>query len=470
MLTPPIRTALTALLVAPPLLAQTTRDPFPSSIPVEGALVVGVAELAAIPDADGQAARMMLLVDEPVTGRLFVNDMRGPLYTVSHDGRTVARYLDVDDPTWGVGVEAGGRERGFQSFALHPDFGRPGSAGFGRLYTWTDTRDNRTPADFRPGGGENSHHTVLLEWRAEDPTAAAYDGGPPREILRLEQPFGNHNAGHLAFHPLASPGDPEYGLLYVGVADGGSGGDPLGLGQSLASAFGKILRIDPLGSNGANGEYGVPADNPFVGASGGALGEIWALGMRNPQRFGWDPATGRMFVADIGQNTVEEVSPVTAGANLGWNVWEGSFRYGGREGVEVGGARADAGMTYPVAEYAHGDPLLPGRAAVTGIVVVRGDALPQLRDRVLFADFPSGEIFAFDADAPPEGGNQGLRRVLLTDGGEAKTFLQLVQEKNAAQGREPASRADLRFGVGADGRVFLLDKYDGTIRVLTHRR
>lgn len=444
---------------------STTADPLPSPIEAEeGVIVVRVAEFASIPDAADGPARPMLLLDEPSTGRMFVNDMRGPLYTVSYDGRSVEAYLDVNDPRWDVPVEASGRERGFQSFALHPDFGREGAPGYGRIYTWTDTRDNRTRADFTPGGGDDTHHTVLLEWRAEDPASSTYDGGPPRVLLRLEQPFGNHNGGHIAFDPLLSAGDPGYGMLYVGVADGGSGGDPLNLSQDLGSPYGKVLRIDPLGSDAENGRYGIPQDNPFVGRAG-ALGEVWALGVRNPQRFGWDPTTGDVFLADIGQNVVEEVSPVTPGANLGWNAWEGSFRFVSRAGVDTSSPRSDPAMTYPVVEYAHGDPLLLGRrAAVTGVHVYREGPVAQLRGRVLFGDFPSGEIFHFDADDLPDGGNEEIRRVLLDDGGGPRTFLELIQEKNAEQGREPAARTDLRFGTGPDHRFFLLNKHDGTIR------
>ncbi|HEX6941268.1 MAG TPA: PQQ-dependent sugar dehydrogenase [Longimicrobiales bacterium] len=461
------------VLLAAPAAAQTTRDPFPAPIQSDdGVIVVDVAEFASIPDADGQPARMMRLVDEPATRRLFVNDMRGQLYSVSYDGSDVRLYLDIDDPRWGVGVQSQGRERGFQSFAFHPDFAREGMPGYGKFYTWTDVVDTVPPADFTPGGGRNTHDTVLLEWTARDAAAATYDGGPPRELMRFEQPFPNHNGGHLAFNPTAEPGDADYGLLYIGSADGGSGGDPLDLAQNLGSAFGKILRIDPLGSNSENGAYGIPADNPFANdGDDTTLGEIYAYGVRNPQRFGWDPATGNMFLADIGQNTVEEVSLVTPGANLGWNTWEGSFRYAGRQGVEVANVRGHAAVTYPVVEYAHGDPLLQRRAAVTGIVVYRGDEIPQLRDRVLFGDFPSGEIFYFDADEFPDGGNQGFRRVLLRhDSGEPTTLLELIRAKNVAQGREPATRADLRFGEAADGRVFLLNKHDGTIRVLRPRR
>jgi hypothetical protein len=469
---PCTRLLAAGILLASPAFAQTTGNPFTTPIDAErGLVVVDVVEFASIPDSDGEAARMMLLVDEPGTRRLFVSDMRGPLHSVSYDGRSVALYVDVNDPAWGIGVEYGGRERGFQSFAFHPEFGRAGSAGFGRFYTWTDTPDNRPEADFKPGGGDNTHHTVLHEWRAADPAAARYDGGAPRELARFEQPFANHNAGHLAFNPLASPGDEDYGLLYVGSADGGSGGDPLNLSQDLGSAFGKILRIDPLGSNSANGRYGIPATNPYArDENPTTLGEIYASGMRNPQRFAWDPVTGNLFMADIGQNIVEKVSLVTAGANLGWNVWEGSYRFLSREGVGIADPRSDPAITYPVVEYGRFDPLLQGRVAVTGVHVYRSDAIPQLRNRVLFGDMVNGEIFYFDADDLPRGGTDGIRRVLLRDGGETKTFLQLVQEKNLEQGRPPATRTDLRFGAGPDDRVFLLNKHDGTIRLLVPAR
>src|SRR6185503_1006013 len=143
------------------------------------------------------------------------------------------------------------------------------------------------------------------------------------------------NAGHMAFNPLAAPGSPEFGLLYIGVADGGSGGDPMKHAQNLGSAFGKLFRIDPLGNNSKNKKYGIPANNPFVNTPG-ALPEVWAYGVRNPQRFAWDSRNGNMFVSDIGQNVVEEVSIASAGANLGWNLWEGSYRFVGNEtGVDV---------------------------------------------------------------------------------------------------------------------------------------
>jgi hypothetical protein len=448
-----------------PLGPGETNDPFPTPIPATaGAITVNVREFATLPDIGGAAARMMLLVDEPGTKRLFVNDMRGPIYSVSYDGATVATYLDINDPGWGSPVQAQGRERGFQSFAFHPDFASPGSPGFGKFYTYTDTPAQTPSADFTTAHPETTHDTVLLEWTAKTPGAPAYDGGRPREILRFRQPFANHNGGHISFDPTAPAGSPERGYLYVGVADGGSGGDPLGVAQNTESAFGKILRIDPLGRTSRNGKYGIPADNPFVKRPG-VLPEIYALGVRNPQRFGWDPQTRQMFFSDIGQGTVEEISPVTAGANLGWNVWEGSFRYAGRGSVHSANPRSDPNVVYPVVEYAQLDPLLLPGSAATGVIVYRGRQIPALSNRLIFADMPVGEIFHVSADNLPAGGQDAIRRILLrSNGGEPRRLLDLIQEKNRAQNRNPATRADLRFGTGPDNRIFLLNKADGVIR------
>ena len=445
-----IRVTAAVLLMGSATGAQTSNDPFSSPIAAAGDVItVDVVEFASLPDVDGGPARMMLLVDEPGTGRLFVSDMRGLLYGVSYDGQTVTRYLDLAAHTWELSIQASSTERGFQSFAFHPQFNQPGTPGFGKFYTYLDTSNTAPAPDFAPGGGDDAQDTILLEWTAASPGAATYDGGPPRELFRVEQPFGNHNGGQIGFNPLTPPGDADFGLLYVGSADGGSGGDPLDLAQNLGMVFGKILRIDPLGSDSTNGQYGVPADNPFA-ADAGALGEIYAFGVRNPQRFGWDPANGNMFVADIGQNIVEEISLVTSGANLGWNDWEGSFRFISRREVSLVDPRGEAGLTYPVAEYGQLDPLLQRSVAATGVVVYRQNEIPQLADLLLFGDNPSGEVFSVRADQLPSGGQDGIRRILFNHDGDAKTLLQLIQEKNRAQGKSPARRADLRFGTGPD--------------------
>ena len=459
---------LAALAMVAPASAQTTDDPFPEPIPPsEGAIQVDYTEFAVLPDLMGVAARMMLIVDEPETDRLFVNDMRGPLYSVSYNGLSVLRYLDINAAAWGVRVQSSGRERGFHSFAFHPQFAQSNTPGYGKFYTWVDTENTQPTPHFRPGAGTRTHDTVLLEWTARTPAAATYDGGPPRELIRVEQPFASHNGGGMAFNPVAAPGDADFGLLYVGLADGGSRGDPSNNAQNLGSVFGKILRIDPLGSSPANSRYGIPVINPFAADQDTlSLGEIFAYGLRNPQHFAWDPATGRMYVTDIGQSTVEELNVVTAGANLGWNRWEGSFPYADRSGVSTENQRGDPTVTYPVIEYAHPDSLFTSRAAVTGLVVYRSADIPELTNLVLFGDLPSGEIFYLPADDLPNGGQDPIRRILLTDAEQPQTLLHVIQTKQAAQGKTPATRVDLRMYPGPQGQVFLLNKRDGLIRVM----
>ncbi|MEO7190127.1 MAG: PQQ-dependent sugar dehydrogenase [Vicinamibacterales bacterium] len=449
----------------------TTTDPFPAPIPTaDGVIKVNFVEFASLPDIEGTAARMMLLVDQASTRRMFVNDMRGPLYSLSYDGKTVTPYLDLSDAKWAVSVQSNGSERGFQSFAFHPQFSQPGSRGFGKFYALVDTTNMEPKADFTPAGGTgHTHDTVLLEWTAKTPTAATYDGSAPRELIRWAQPFANHNGGQTAFNPLATPASPDYGLLYQGFGDGGSGGDPLKMAQNRASGFGKILRIDPLGTNSTNGKYGIPASNPFARAGAGTLPELYAIGLRNPQRFAWDSKNGNMFVADIGQDTVEKVSLVMPGANLGWNVWEGSYKYAGRA-VDPSAPRSETGITYPVVEYGQADPLFQPNSAVTMGAVYRRTEIAPLTNLLLFGDNPSGEIFYVSADSLPKGGQDAVRRVLFNDKGTAKTLLQLVKEKNLAQGKAESVRVDLRFGPGANGQIFVLNKHDGTIRLLVPTR
>ena len=354
-----------------------------------------------------------------------------------------------------------------QSFAFHPQFNQAGAPGFGRFYTYSDVANTTSAPDFKPRGDTRTHDTVIHEWTAKNPAAATYDGGPPRELVRFAQPFANHNGGLVAFNPLATAGSKDFGLLYVTLADGGSGGDPLNHAQNLSSPFGKFLRIDPLGKNSANGKYGIPASNPFVGDNDPAtLGEIYAYGLRNAQRFAWDSRNGNLFLADIGQNIVEEVDLVTPGANFGWNKWEGSFTYLGRDGVELTNPRGDPKVTYPIAEYGQLDPLLQPQSAVVMGTVYRGTAIKPLSNRLIFGDVPSGEIFHVSADDLPKGGQDPIHRILLSDGGGGKTLLEHIKAANGKQGKMPATRADLRFGVGSGGQIFLLNKGDGIVRVL----
>lgn len=452
----------------PPLSPGGTRDPFPNPIPTEdGAIRVNVVEFATLPDVGGNAARPMLMSYEPGTRRLFVNDMHGALYVVSRDGKTVAPFLDHSDPRWDIQVQFQNFERGFQSFAFHPDFNRRGSRGYGKIYTYTDTSNVAPTPDWTPlPGAKIAHHAVLLEWAARNAEAVTYDGGAPRVLMRWQRPFVNHNGGQLGFNPNARRGGADYGLLYAGNADGGSGGDPMNLAQNLGSSFGKILRIDPLGNDSANGKYGIPKDNPFVNdGDPNTLGEIFAYGARNPQRFAWDSKTGTMYMADIGQGIAEEITTVPKGANLGWRVWEGSFKFVNGAEVNTENPRSDPKVTYPVVEFAQLDPLLQNSSAVTMGYVYRHDRLRQLRNLLLFGDNPSGELFYVHADKlPPNGGQDAIRRIVFNDKGQTRTLLELVKAKTAEAGKKPPTRADLRYGEGPDGRLFILNKWDGVIR------
>ena len=453
-----------------PLPPGQTNDPFPEPIvATEGVITVTLREFASLPEINGVAARAMTLVEEPSTRRLFVSDMHGLLYILSPDGRTVTQFLDLRDPKWSVPVQSRGRERGLQSFTLHPQFNQAGAPGYGKFFTFTDITDQIPAPDFTTPRDTSTHDLVLHEWTVRTPGAATYDGDAPREMIRLRQPYANHNGGAITFNPTARAGTPDFGLLYVSNGDGGSGGDPMGLAQNLGSAFGKILRIDPLGKNGKNGKYGVPASNPFVSQSE-ALPEIYAFGVRNSQRLGWDPKNGAMYMSDIGQNIVEEVSRVTAGANLGWNTWEGSYRFVSQRAVMAESPRSDPAVTYPIVEWGQLDPLmLPStQSASVGVVVYRSTAVPQLTGRLLFGDMPSGELFHVSADDLPKGGQDAIRRVMFATaaGSAPRTFLQIVQEKTVAQGKAAATRADLRFDANAAGQIFLLNKADGVIRVI----
>ena len=474
-------------------------DPFPEPIETAaGAVKVAVVEFASLPIVEDFPVRMMKMIDVPGAERLFVNDAAGVLYGVSYDGAAVTSWLDLRKPRWRLDLgphraRSAGRMR-FHSFAFHPQFAESDAPGFGKFYTFVDTADGGR-GDFTPGNHDKRpHDTVLLEWRSQDPESAFYDGGSPRELMRIEQPYRIHNGGQIAFKPGAVPGDPDFGLLYLGVGDGGGPWDPLNLSQNLGRVFGKILRIDPLGTNSANGRYGVPADNPFT-LDSCALAEIWAYGVRNPENLAWDARTGALLVADIGAATVEEINVVAPGANLGWDDWEGSFRlvngwrtvaermryllwtWSGWDGhyhysrtVSLRNPRAAARVTYPVVEFDHLDPLFGGEGeenlvAVTGPVVYRHEAIPQLNGRVLFGNLANGETFHVDADDLPDGGQEAIRRVLFSHDGEVKPLLRIIKEGHCAERagyRQP--HVSLRFGTGPAGGLFLLNGCDNVIR------
>ena len=317
---------------------------FPVTAQIEQGLQVGFRDFAVLADSgsgNNAPARASVMTDDPL-GRLFVNDQRGPLYNIAPDGSAVTPYLDLRTVP-GLALDTSSGERGFQSFAFHPDFAATNADGFGKFYTLHSSSDRTPPPTFpfrsnSNAGSGNVLDTVLLEWSVADPFASTYaagNGTTPREVLRLEQPAGNHNGGLIAFNTSDNPGTDRTNL-YVALGDGGSGGDPWEIAEDPSSPYGKILRIDPLDPDGTgSATYGTVADNAFASDNdSGTLAEVYAFGLRNPQRFGWDPQTGDLFAADIGQNRREEISLITNGGHFGWDAKEGSLTFEGPHHAE----------------------------------------------------------------------------------------------------------------------------------------
>ena len=345
-------------------------------------------------------------------------------------------------------MQSGNSERGFQSFAFHPEFAQTGGPGYGRFYTWLDTSDMTAAPDFTPSGNGRTHDKVLLEWTAKNARAATYDGAAPRELFRVAHPFANHNGGQIAFNPLARAGTPEFGLLYIGSADGGSGGDPYNHAQNLGSVFGKILRIDPLGRNSKNGKYGIPAANPFTKLPT-RLARCIRTGIAIRSGSGGTRRTATCSKRRSARTSMKRSIRSSPAATTGGTCGRAASEYFNRE-VSTDDQRSDPKMIYPIVDFDHTDPLLQRLAAATGIYAYRDRAVPQLTNKLIFGDNPSGEIFYVDADALPKGG-QNFHRVLFIDNGETKTLLQLIRDKDMQQGRMPAPRRTCVWGWGRTG-------------------
>jgi len=281
---------------------------------------------------------------------VFVVEQPGRVRVLRTDGTLLpAPLLDITDR-----IGDAGSEQGLLGLAMHPSF-----TSNGRFFVnYTDTAGDTHIAEFHaPNAGD------LANPASE------------RTLLTVQQPFANHNGGGLAFGPD--------GYLYIGLGDGGSGGDPLGNGQNLATPLGKLLRIDV-----DRGEpFGVPSDNPFV-ARAGALPAIWAYGLRNPWRFSFDRATGNLLIGDVGQDNWEEIDLGLAarrgGENYGWNVTEGRHCYAPASGCST------AGQTLPIVEYGHDQG-----CAVTGGIVYNGCRMPGYLGTYFYSDFCSHFVRSF---------------------------------------------------------------------------
>ncbi|MEU9885698.1 PQQ-dependent sugar dehydrogenase [Sphaerisporangium sp. NPDC051011] len=476
---------LMALLVAPqasalpalPAVAgadEPVTDPIPED-PITSGLGLVLEEFASVPKSEPTPAptdprlvrwaRINHLGEVPDgSGRMFVPDLNGKMYLVKNGEAHV--YLDVGATFAPAFFSGRGLGQGFGYVTFDPEFKRNG-----RFYTvHTELAASTTQVPDLPPQPNTGYHGIVTEWTVDDPSASTFQG-TRREILRLG--FGGqiHGIQQIDFNPTAKRGDADYGLLYIAAGDGGQGvgnTDP----QNLAIPQGKILRIDPRGSDGANGRYGIPAGNPFVGRPG-ALGEIYAYGMRDPHRFSWDPGgRHRMFLGHIGEHAVESVYDVRVGANLGWSDREGTFVF---DKTATPCARlkplppddATYGYTYPVAAYDHNPPPTwnctsdVGRA-VSGGYVYRGHKVPELRGKYLFGDIVDGRVFSTEEREMRLGEKPAtIHQLMIYDkAGQRVTLRDLAGDR----------RVDLHFGRDASGEIYILSKANGKIWKVTGTR
>lgn len=305
------------------------------------------------PLIEGLAAPVWLTHAGDGSGRLFILEKAGTIRVV-RDGQLVATpFLDIRDR---VGSSAS--EQGLLGLAFAPDYSESGHF----FVNYTDKRGDTVVSRFQVSG---------------EPDAA--DSASEFKVLGIDQPAANHNGGGLLFGPD--------GHLWIGTGDGGAANDRFGNGQNPATLLGKMLRLDV--TSDPSQPYLIPADNPWMGADWNGqdvADEVWALGLRNPWRYSFDRATGDLWIADVGQNTYEEVHRVAAGSagglNFGWPIMEGLHCFATQNCDQVG-------LELPVAEYRHG----ADGCSITGGYVYRGAAFPALTGAYLFSDFCSGKIW-----------------------------------------------------------------------------
>jgi len=426
---------------------KALQNPIPESIKPSG-LVVGLQVVTQIPSSssDGRppAARITKLGFQPASNYLFVVDLRGKLYRLQNNSATV--YMDMTKlrPKF---ISEPGLATGFGSFAFHPDFVKNGI-----LYTTHTESAGSGKADFAYEDSiKVTLQWVLTEWKTNDPTASTFMG-TGRELMRINMVTGIHGVQEIAFNPLARKGEADYGLLYIGVGDGGAvENGHQSLAHSKEKVWGSILRIDPAGKNSANGQYGIPSGNPFShDPDPHALKEIYAYGFRNPHRFSWSK-DGKMISCNIGQANIESLYFVEPGHDYGWPMREGSFvlnPYGDLTKVYPAMPNDSVyGISYPVAEYDHDE----GKAISGGFEY--SGTLAALKGRYLFGDIPTGRLFYVDMNELKEGKQATIHEWDLSVDGKPATLKALCGN----------DRIDLHFGKDAKGELYVLTKADGKI-------
>ena len=323
--------------------------------------------------ASGLASPVGLEAPDDGTGRLFILEQPGTIRIFASGALLAGDFLDIRSK-----VNFDG-EQGLLGLAFHPDY-----------------RNNRRFIVHYDRLSGATIQSVIAEYLTSNSDPDQADPASERILLTVDQPFGNHKGGQLAFG--------ADGFLYLALGDGGSGGDPLGNGQDLDVLLGKILRIDVDSASGGN-QYAIPADNPFAG--GGGRPEIWAYGLRNPWRFSFDAPTGRLFCADVGQDAREEVDIIVKGGNYGWNTMEGTRCFDPPRGC------SRAGLILPIFDYGHDE----GEAVIGGFVY-RGSAIPALAGAYIFSDLDGGKLWCLQEGAS---GNW-TRSTLLAPGRSFSSF------------------------------------------------
>jgi len=351
--TPTARSPIVAPPPSPEQPVGATATPSPSPSPTAAPSPTPTGE--PLPDVEAVDVRLteVAQLDAPID--LAVRPGDDALWIAERGGTVRAVRGGVVDPVPLIdltGDTTTDGERGLLGITFSPDGAR--------FYAYFTSREGDIRVD---------------EWVME---GAGVQPASRRMLVSVAHPRSNHNGGTVTFGPD--------GLLYLGIGDGGGQGDPAGNGQALDTTLGKILRIDPAPSGGFN--YTVPPDNPFVGREG-ARPEIWAYGLRNPWRWSFDRETGDVWIGDVGEGQVEEVDVVpfaeAAGANFGWNLFEGSLPF-------AAPASAAPEGVVPIAEYSHDEG-----CSVTGGYVYRGEAIPDLRGAYVFGDFCQGRVQAIVA-------------------------------------------------------------------------
>ena len=426
-------------------LGAAIDDPVPTKIAKSGLrlrlndVLTAPASASAMPLA--RINKMQVLPGQP--NRVFIEDLRGKLYELVAD--TLRTVMDLAKERPGF-IHAPGLATGFGSYAFHPDFYQNGL-----FYTTHTEKAGAAPADFAYADSiKVTLQWVITEWRITDPTSAVFSG-KGRELFRVNMVSPIHGVQEITFNPLARPGNPDYGLLYIGVGDGGAteNGYPF-LCHDKNHVWGSVMRIDPKGTNSRNGHYGIPATNPFAkDKNTPTTKEIFCRGFRNPNRICWTP-DGKMLITDIGQARMEELNIGIAGGDYGWPEREGTFlmnSWGNMGKVYALPANDQlAHYVYPVAQYDHDEG-----NAISGGFVYTGAAIPQLQGKYIFGDVVNGRMFYVENKALTLGHQAIVQELELEQAGRPTTFQALCSAK----------KTDLRIGTGLNGDLFLYTKTDG---------